>query len=82
MENGELSVMTIGIQTMPMWSVDLLAFLALVKLSKGLDSALEMEPLSSMMWNVLETNRLSLSARMLVLESITVAMEKMQEFVV
>ena len=74
--------MTCGIQTMPMWFVDLLVLLALLKLSHRLDLAKELERLSLMTSVVLGVNHLYLTARILDLESITVAMEKMLEFVV
>ena len=44
MENGELFVMMVGIQTMPAWSVDLLVLLVLLKLYHRLDLAKALEP--------------------------------------
>ena len=82
MENGELFVMMLGIQTMPAWSVDLSVLLVLLKLSHRLDSAKAPEPSSLMTSIAPETNRVSLNARIKDLESITVAIQKMLEFVV
>ena len=82
MENGELFVMILGIQTMPAWSVDLSVLLMLWKLYHQLYSAKAPEPSFLMMSIALETNRVSLSARIKVLESVTVAIQKMLEFVV
>ena len=74
--------MMLGIQTTPMWSVDPLVSPALLKLSQGLDLVKELERLSLMTSVVLGVKHLYLTARILDLESITVAMEKMLEFVV
>ena len=74
--------MMVGIQTIPAWSVDLSVLLVLLKLSRRLHLAKALEPSSLMTSIALETNRVSSNVRIQYLESITVAIQKMLEFVV
>ena len=75
-----------GISTMPTWSVDLLVFLVLLKLShspdlvKVLDLVKALDVFSLMKSVAMETNQTSWIARMLGFESVTAIKERMQEF--